>query len=65
MTARVLEKRRTAQEQVEGEQGKPEPRVEEADLWPILVRFGFRNSLGDPRAVRKLMACAKTSCPHK
>ncbi|CAK0856038.1 unnamed protein product [Prorocentrum cordatum] len=35
---------RTAREQVEGENGKPEPCVEEVDLWPIVVRSGMRNS---------------------
>ncbi|CAK0902955.1 unnamed protein product [Prorocentrum cordatum] len=64
-TARALEKRRTAREQVEGEKGKPEPRVEEMDLWPIVVRSGIRNTPDDPHAVRKLMAYAKTSCSHK
>ncbi|CAK0835089.1 unnamed protein product [Prorocentrum cordatum] len=64
-TARALEKRRTAREQVEGEKGKPEPRVEEVDLWPIVVRSGIRNTPDDPHAVRKLMAYAKTSCSHK
>ncbi|CAK0839413.1 unnamed protein product [Prorocentrum cordatum] len=61
-TARAADMRRTAREQVEGEKWKPEPRVEEVDLWPIAVRSGIRNSLGDPRAVRKLMARAKTPC---
>ena len=64
-TARALEKRREAREQAEGEKGKPEPRVEEVDMWPIVVRSGIRNSPDDPHAVRKLIAYAKTSCSHK
>ena len=63
-TTRALEKRRVAREQVAGEKGKPEPRVEEVDMWPIVVRSGVRNSPDHPHAVRKLMAYAKASCSH-
>ena len=64
-TAHALEKRREAREQAEGEKGKTEPRVEEVDLWPIVVKSGVRNSPDDPHAVEKLMGYAKKCCSHK
>ena len=36
-TARALEARRVHRGQTHGEKGKPEPHVEEVDVWPVVV----------------------------
>ena len=64
-TASALAERRRHREQVEGEKGKPEPRVEEIDFWPIIVKSGVRNRPSEPFAVPKLMAYAKAHCTPK
>ena len=64
-TARALDARRRHREQTEGEKGKPEPRVEEIDLWPVIVSSGVRNGPEEPHAVKKLVQYGKNSCSHK
>ena len=64
-TARALEARRVHRVQREGEQGKPEPRVEEIDVWPVIVRSGIRSGPDAPFAAQRLMQYAKSSCSPK
>lgn len=65
VTARALAALRRSSVQAAGEKGKPEPRVEEIDLWPIIVRSGIRNSPEEPFAVEKLLQYAKANASHK
>ena len=64
-TAQALEARRTFRVQNDSEQGKSEPRVEEIDIWPIVVRSGVRNSPDDPHAKKRLIQYAKENCSPK
>ena len=64
-TARALDARRRHREQTAGENGKPEPRVDEIDIWPVIVQSGIRNGPDEPHAVKKLMQYAKYHCSHK
>ena len=64
-TARALDARRVHRVQLEGEKGKPEPRVEEIDVWPVVVNSGIRNTPDDPFAAQRLMQYAKSNCSHK
>ena len=64
-TAAALAARRKHREQVAGERRQPEPRTEDIDFWPVVVRSGLRPGPEEPFAVQKLMAYAKTNCSHK
>ena len=64
-TAAALAARRKHHMQKAGEKGKPEPRVDDIDLWPVIVAAGVRNGPDEPFAVQKLMAYAKSSCSPK
>ena len=63
--ARALEARRTHQVQTQSGKGKPEPRVEEIDVWPVVVRAGVRNTPDDPYAAQRLVQYAKENCSQK
>ena len=47
------------------EKGKAEPRVEDIDMWALVVESRIRNSPTEPHAASKLMAYAKTHASHK
>ena len=64
-TAAAVAARRKHQTQVAGEKGTPEPRVDDIDLWPVIVSSGVRKCADEPFAVQKLMAYAKSSCSPK
>ena len=64
-SARALEARRAHYVQTQSESGEPEPRVEEVDVWPVVVRAGFRNTPDDPYAAQRLISYAKESCSQK
>lgn len=64
-TASALTARRSAKVQRCSEHGKADPRVEEVDLWPVVVQSGARNTQDNPYAKERLMKYAKDHCSHK
>ena len=64
-TAAALAARRKHHAQEASGKGKPEPRVEDIDLWPVIVAAGVRNGPDEPFAVQKLIAYARSSCSPK
>lgn len=59
--AAVAGKRRRAQERA-AEQGKGEPRINEFDLWPIIVQAGIRNTDDNRTGHLQLMQYVKCNC---
>lgn len=59
-TAEALQARRRRACDKALEKGKPEPRVSDIDVWPLVVRAGLRNTDDDHNAHKKLMAYAKS-----
>ena len=64
-TARALEARRVHEVQRASEAGNAEPRVQEIDVWPVVVRAGVRNTPDDCHADKRLIAYAKENCSPK
>ena len=62
LTASALRKRRMRAEATAAEAGAKEPKVSELDVWPIVVRHGFRNTADDQTAHLQLIAFAKERC---
>jgi len=60
LTAAALRKRRLHAEAAAAEEGKAEPKVTELDVWPIVVKEGFRNTPDAAYAHLELIAFAKT-----
>ena len=58
-TAAALNRRRETKVKLAEELGKPEPRPTEMDLYPIIVKNGFRNSADDHTAAEKLIQWLK------
>ena len=59
MTAAALRRRREHSVKAASEQGKPEPRATEMDLYPIVVREGFKNTPDEPWASKRLVSYLK------
>lgn len=62
LTAAALHGRRVAVEQRAAEEGTQAPKITELDVWPIVVRQGFRNTQDDPTAHLQLIAYVKKHC---
>ena len=61
-TAAATRARRDRALKEASEESKPEPRVQEIDIWPIVVQSGFRNSPDDCVAAERLIQYAKGHC---
>ena len=58
-TANALSRRRETKVKAAYEEGKPEPRPSEIDLYAIIVRHGFRNTDDDHTAAERLIQWLK------
>ena len=54
-TAAALRARREKKAKSSAEKGKPEPRITELDIYPIIVERGFRNTPDDQHAAQRLV----------
>ena len=61
VTAAALQARRLKADRKAAEKGKAAPRITEMDVWPIVVRHGFKNTPDDMTAAQQLQAWAKQS----
>lgn len=58
-TAAAIHGRRLSLDRKAAEKGTQAPRVTEMDLWPVVVRHGFRNTADDYSAKKQLQVWAK------
>jgi len=61
ITAAAIKRRRECKAKKASEEGKPEPRATEMDLYGVIVRQGFRNSPDDQWASKKLIEYLRNS----
>jgi hypothetical protein len=61
-TAKALVKCREGKERAAAEQGKPEPRVTELDIYGLVVQKGFRNTPDNRTANQQLTMYARNHC---
>ena len=61
-TASATRARRDQSLKAASEAAKPEPRVQEIDIWPIIVQHGFKNTPDDTFAAERLIQHAKSYC---
>lgn len=64
-TAAALEARRWAATQRASQAGGREPRIEEVDVWPLVIRSGARNTPDDPFGKQRLIQWAKENCSQR
>ena len=63
VTAAATKRRREAASKKASEQGKPEPRPKEHDLYAVIVEQGFQNTPDQPWAYKKLISYLKQNEP--
>ena len=63
LTAEALRRKRLRAEAAAAEEGEAEPKVTELDVWPIVVKEGFKNTPDAAYAHLELIAFAKTHAP--
>ena len=61
-TAPALRAKRQRREDFAAENSRPEPRMTDYELWPIVVESGIRNTAGDRQAHLRLMQYVKERC---
>ena len=61
ITAPAMKRRREFKAKKASEEGKPEPRATELDLYGVVVLKGFRNTPDDPRAAKRLIEYLRAS----
>ena len=64
-TAAALKARRTQHAKQASEEGKPEPNVQDIDIWPLIVSSGIRNTPDDPYGAEKFIQYSKKHCSPK
>ena len=61
-TSSAMRAKRQRREDHAAEKAKPEPRMSDYELWPIVVESGIRNTAEDRRAHLRFMQYAKQHC---
>jgi hypothetical protein len=64
LTAAATAARRLAQEHKAAEEGQREPRATELDVWPLVVKNGFKNTPNCRNAHLELIEFAKRCCSY-
>ena len=59
LTASAIARRRESKVMKASENGKPEPRAPEMDLYAVIARQGFKNTVDDHTAAERLIAWLK------
>ena len=62
LTAGAIESRRLRADNTAAEAGKAPARIQEIDIWPVVVKNNIKNSADDQTAHLKLMEYAKKHC---